>query len=133
MHAGGFIEKRRYVRFDIAAKVKFQVIPQDKNEAPSQTVTAISKNLSFEGIRFTSEKKLETNVMLKLEINLPLQLKPLVIEGQVKWCQSLMQPDGKELFETGVKLFTIEKCDETRFVGFVNNLMKQSLGRYKSV
>ncbi len=132
MQVGGFIEKRRYIRFDIAAKVKFQVSAENKNETPSQMVTAISKNLSVEGIRFTSEKKLETGTMLKLEINLPLQLKPLEIEGQVKWCQSLMQPDGKEYFETGVKLFTIEKCDETRFVGYVNNLMKQSLGKYKS-
>ena len=90
-------------------------------------ISAITKNLSVEGVRFLSEKKLEPGYVLKMEIFLTSESMPLRLGGEVIWCQSLIQPDGKEMFETGVKLFTVDRSDETRFIGYVCKKMSQDM------
>lgn len=135
MEDRAFVEKRKYVRFDLEVKIKFQILQQgkDKGQVPSESVSAITKNLSVEGIRFISDVRVELGSIIRMEILLPTQTQPLHLEGQVKWSQSLKQPDGKELFETGVKLFTIEKSDENRFMGYVYDKTIQNMGKYLSL
>jgi len=132
MEDRAFVEKRKYVRFDLEVRIKFQILGQgkDKTQVPSESVSAIIKNLSIEGVRFISDVRVESGSIIRLEVLLPAQIQPLHLEGQVKWSQSLKQPDGKEMFETGVKLFTIEQSDENRFMGYVYDKTIQNMGKY---
>jgi len=126
MKKGDFTERRRYVRLDTDAKITFQIQPES-SESPSDRVSTIAKNLSIEGICFICGKKLEPGSFLKLEVFFPEQPKPLCLEGRVKWSQLIEHPESKKTFITGLKLFTIPKSDESRFMGYVCDKMTQSL------
>ena len=112
-------ERRKYKRFDTEAKiyfrvtydiktiVKFRVVDQDKKRLSSKKYFAISKNVSAEGLCFTSDKKLEKGNILQLEIYLPRQKKPIPMTGEVRWSQSTVDSKKKTKFDTGVKLMAI--------------------------
>ncbi|MBN2097866.1 MAG: PilZ domain-containing protein [Candidatus Omnitrophica bacterium] len=124
-------ERRKYVRFNVQTKVNFQVVPEKKESAPSTRVEGISKNISAEGICFSSEKKLTPGSKLELEIFLPNEPEPLLLMGEVKWSEaSGQQQTGKTLYDTGVQLFNIAPNDENRYVKYVVDKMMECLSRY---
>ena len=90
---------------------------------------AVSKNLSVEGICFKCVKKLKPGTVLKLDVFLPNQERPLSLEGKVIWQGSIFQED-KKVFETGVNLFTLDKDDESKFVTYVCDKMTERLSKY---
>ena len=112
-------EKRRYVRFNVKTEVKFQAQQKYQGQTPSENVSAITKNLSVEGVCFLTDKGLDPGNMLKLEIVVPDQPEVLHLRGEVMWSIPVSLPDGKQGYETGVKLFTIKQSDETRFIEYV--------------
>lgn len=130
MEGKSFVDKRRYIRFDSEIKISFQIKDKTKEQNPSRAVSAITKNLSTEGICFVSDRKLEPGSVLELEILLPSHPQPLHLEGRVVWLCPLQQQEAKEIFDVGVKLFTLEKADENRFVGYICDKMTQHLSRY---
>ena len=69
-----FIERRKYVRLDVKTKVRFKL--GKKKIWPSNKVTAITKNLCVEGIRFISDKRLEPGSAIRLELSIPGEIKP---------------------------------------------------------
>lgn len=121
-------ERRKFVRLGDNLKVNLQT--QDKSEAGAlaQRVSAIVKNISVEGMCFTSEKEFPNGEEIDLEVFLPGEAKPLCITGQVVWVRKIEAEDQKVIFETGVKLFTLEKSDEGKFMGYVWEKMKGHLG-----
>ncbi len=123
-----FKEKRRYVRLDIRTKVKFKL--GKKKMWPSKRSTAFTKNLSVEGISFASNKHLEPGSTIKLEISVPGEARPLHLDGTVVWSNTHHKRSGKEVFDTGIKLFTIDKSDQGKFIGYVCNKMMQRLSKY---
>jgi len=127
MQEEGFIEKRKYIRFDIDAEVNFQVL--DKNRVTLETASALAKNLSIEGVCFISHKKLEPGRIIKLEIILPYQSRPLHLEGKIRWSHPIKNQEGKERFEVGVKLLIVEKSDETKFIRYVYDKMEQDIDK----
>lgn len=130
MEKKGYEEKRRYVRFGVQTKVNFQVQQRHQAKTPLERVSAITKNLSVKGACFISDTRLQPGDMLKLEITLPSQSEPLHLEAQVIWSDPIRLPDGKEMYETGVKLFTLEKSDESRFIEYTCDKMMQRLSQY---
>jgi len=124
-----FVERRRFVRFDVQCKVIFRVKDNAPGQPSSDVVVAVSKNLSVEGICFKCEHKLKPGTILKLEVFLPNQEHPLNLEGKVIWHRVVFQED-KELFETGVNLFTLNKDDESKFVAYVCDKMTERLSKY---
>ena len=104
-------EKRRYVRFNVKTEVKFQAQQKYQGQTPSENVSAITKNLSVEGVCFLTDKALDPGNMLKLEIVVPDQPEVLHLRGEVMWSIPVSLPDGKQGYETGVKLFTIKQSD----------------------
>ncbi|NQT90020.1 MAG: PilZ domain-containing protein [Candidatus Omnitrophica bacterium] len=126
------IERRKYVRLDLKTKVKFQVLKGHRGSKPLLTKTpGISRNTSVEGICFASVKKLVPKTKLNLEVFLPHNPKPLHLKGEVKWSQAIVrQRKGKQTFDTGVKLFSIDKRDENMFIVFVCAKMSERLSRF---
>ena len=102
-------EKRDNIRFDtevriyfnvdyeLETKVEFQVINK-KNDSLSEKHIAYSRNISAEGLCFTSEVKLHETDNLNLEVYLPDSDTPIPMKGEVKWCKK----SGTAQCETGV-------------------------------
>jgi len=114
-------DKRKYERFDTEVKIYFQVsydlktrveyqiLDKDKKETASAKYEAVSRNVSAEGLCFTSDKNLEKGELLFLEIYLPKQKEAIPMKGEVVWCRpdSLAKKnEGK--FDTGVRLIMVD-------------------------
>ena len=111
------IKKRKYIRLDLQTKVKFQVKQSKQSETTKIIVPAISKDISMKGIRFTSDRKLEQNDLLKMELFLPDHKEPLNIEGKVAWSNPRGQGEAK-IYEVGVELLRIDGKDEKSFMEY---------------
>ena len=114
-------ERRKYERFDTEIKiyfrvtydiqtvVKFQVIDKHKDQVSSRKYSALSKNVSVEGLAFVASKELQRGERLHLEVYLPGQKDPVEMNGEVRWSKVL--PPGvkdRKKFETGVRLITVD-------------------------
>jgi hypothetical protein len=130
MEKDEFREKRKYIRLDTDAKVEFQIQPKNPYKAISEKTSAIAKNLSIEGICFICDKKLEAGSVLKLFIYLKDLPEPLNLEGEVRWSQVIEEKKGEEKIATGVKLYTIPKSDESKFIRYISDKMTQSLSKH---
>ena len=89
-----------YVTYDVRTKVRFQIIDK-KGKTSSPKYTALSRNVSAEGLCFTSDKKLAPGDYLHLEVLLPGGKESVPMEGNVRWCQKSKTP---KKYDTGVKL-----------------------------
>ncbi len=116
-------ERRKYERYETEAKVYFRVIYEIKTKVEFRIITekqegrtlsekysAISKNVSAEGLCFTSHKQLEKGDALYLEIYLPKRKEPIHMQGQVRWsqCYTSQKENREDKFDTGVKLTAVE-------------------------
>lgn len=114
-------ERRSYERYDVDAKVyfrvaydiktrvEFQVVDEKKEgKSLSEKYSAITKNISAEGMCFTCDKKLEKSDNLYIELYLPNSKEPIHMEGEVRWSHSTSLEKIKEnKFDTGVRLLTV--------------------------
>ena len=114
--------KRKYERFDTEVKIffqvnydiktiiKFQVIEEFHGKARAEKYSALSKNISAEGVCFVSQEELREGTMLDLEIYLPKASVPVLMVGQVRWSRKFLS-EGKVVgcFETGVKVLTVNE------------------------
>ena len=112
------VENRQYGRYDMKVDIFFRVayefetdlryqILNKKKRGPFTKYPARSRNVSAEGISFTSGKKLNIGDILKLEMYLPERKKPIFLNGSVIWTQTLDSAEADEFkFDTGVKLIT---------------------------
>ena len=126
MEKNDFIERRRYVRCPVEAKVTFQFTEKGQEQPSFGTVKAISKDLSVEGICFISNKQVPPSSRLKLEIVLSPDQQPVKLEGDVKWSRPVSPQKGQELFSTGVRLFTVGSEDDSRFVQYICKKMVEN-------
>ena len=127
-------ERRRYVRIDVAAKVNFRVIKKERKErtaVSTENTSAMSKNVSVEGVCFKSKKQLPPGKEIDLQISFPSEPEPLLLEGEVRWSRPIqVEGEAETMFETGVKLYTFEKNDESRYLSYVSEKMMERLSRY---
>ena len=124
-------ERRRYVRVDVAAKVIFRVKPENKGGAPPEGISAVSKNLSVEGICFTSEQHLAPGTDLELQIVLSSDPEPLILNGEVKWSRPAQKAGSpKAMFDIGIELHTLGLSDENRYLRYVSEKMMERLSQY---
>ncbi len=113
-------DRRRYPRYDtevkiffkvsynIATIVKFQLFDREKGTKLSKQYEALGKNVSVEGLRFSSEKELALEESLWLEVFLPNQKEPISMEGEVRWCKKVVNgPSRSVLYDTGVKIISV--------------------------
>ncbi len=112
------IRKRKYIRLGVRIKINFQVRKKKGGQPASDRIRAITRDLSMDGISFVSGSRLQPGDLLKLEIFLPSHPKALHLEGKVIWTSPVKQM-GREMLETGVKLFNMSKADENSFVQYI--------------
>ena len=120
-------ERRQFIRFNIDMALKFHIEGQGGSDA--DLLTGICTNLSIEGLCMYCNHNLKSGDKLNMEIILPAEEGAVHLKGEVCWCRlRKREKDGE--FEVGVKLFTISKNEETRFILFVCELMKHDLVKY---
>ena len=125
-----------HVTYDIATKVKFRVIDKVKNKALTKKYEALSKNVSAEGLCFSSAKQLNKGDILYMEVYLPVPedkktplpkkfKKPILMEGEVRWSQASKKQKKETFYDTGVKLITVngKAVDESVFLDAINKVV----------
>jgi len=107
MNSIDFSEKRQYAR----VALKCRVVGRIEEEGPfSKEFTAIGKNLSAEGILFTSKKQFTTGNTLSLQMSFPDESAPIAIRGKVKWCVPLIEAGERSVFfDTGVWFLNLDR------------------------
>ncbi|MFH1359577.1 MAG: PilZ domain-containing protein [Candidatus Omnitrophota bacterium] len=124
-------ERRKYSRYDTEVKVyfrvtydiktivKFQIIEEEKEQGDQRKYSAISKNVSAEGICFCSNKRLEKGDILYLEVYLPGAKNPIRMKGDVRWSRVCGSSTPKEKkYDTGVQLVIVNKRPVSRSIHF---------------
>ncbi len=124
------IERRRFVRLDVEAKVNFRIKEIDGEQVLSERIGGKSKNISVEGICFSSQNQLKIGSKIELEVFLPGS-EPVHMQGEVAWSSPVQPKMGsKAAFDTGVKLLNIQKTDENKFLVYICNKMTERLNKY---
>ena len=113
-------ERRRYERYDtevkiyfrvsydIKTKVEFQIVNKNKQRLLSEKHHGLSRNVSVEGMRFSSDKKLRKGEILYIGLYLPRQKEPISMIGKVRWSKMFFsRMQDKYVFDTGVKLMSV--------------------------
>ena len=125
------VERRKYMRLAIGTKVIFRAVLEKKKEAaPKEKVSALSRNMSVEGICFRADRDVASGAEVELEIFLPSEPEPLLLEGEIKWSQPVLTKEDKKMFDIGVQLSTFAKNDENRYMRYVCEKMTERLSRY---
>ena len=107
-------ERRKFKRFDAFMSVKFR--PQ---QAGGHEGTGLSKDLSREGIKVSSNQPLQNGALLDLEIDIPDDPKPVRSTGKVVWTK---QSDGDEKnFDHGVAFLLMDPVDKFRVLDYAYN------------
>ena len=113
--------KRQYVRYETEAKVffkvsynvntiiKFKLLDKIKKKIVSKSYSAMSKNVSAQGLCFTSDKKLNVGDRLLIEVQLPGGNIGVMMEGEVRWSRE--DTEDPQRLNTGVKLITVNGQD----------------------
>jgi len=95
-----------HVKYNLETKVSFQLIRG--KVALAGKYMGVTRNVSAEGLRFNSSRKLTRGNQLYLEIFLPEQRKPIYMTGEVRWSKKLSKRKNNGfMFDTGVKLITV--------------------------
>src|SRR3989338_6544012 len=75
-----------FVTYDVKTRVRFQILDKAHRKNSPQ-YSAVSKNVSVEGICFLSGKELHKGDCLFLEVLLPGSKAFIPMEGEVRWCR----------------------------------------------
>jgi hypothetical protein len=145
-------EKRKYPRFDTELDIKFRVnydiktkldyqeIDKEKHTALTEKRSALSQNVSAEGICFVSDELVEIGTFLYLEVYVPNSEKPVCMEGEVRWSREVKDDKKGNHFLTGVQLAIIdgEKVEKTIFFDEAHQMtwsavLESTLGQYRII
>ena len=118
--AGKGLDKRKYPRLDIKAKVNISALDITRNNLKSKRTKATSKNIGVHGIQFISKKDLTVGDIACLEIYFPGEDAPTYIEGEVRWCNKVREKGKKRpTYNVGINFLTIEKEHVERILKYV--------------
>ena len=96
------------VHYSLKTKVKFQLIDNSPDKSLSRKYFGVSRDVSAEGMRFSSPKRLRKGNRLYLEMYIPRRRQPVWMMGEVRWSKKLIvHPKLPYRYDTGVKLTSI--------------------------
>ena len=107
-------ERRKFKRFDAFMNVQFR-----SQEARVGEATGLSKDLSREGIKVSTDRPLAAGSLVDLEIQLPDETRPVRTTGKVMWSKSATSEDSG--YESGVCFLLIDPVDKFRVLDYAYN------------
>ncbi len=107
-------EKRKFKRFDAYMSVRY------KSGEPRKLVgISLSKDLSREGIKLTTNEGMNAGTMLDLEIDIPDDPKPVYSTAEVIWSKKI--GGDEKNYEHGVKFLMMDPVDKFRVLDYAYN------------
>lgn len=94
-----------HVSYGLKTKVDFQLI--NKEESRAKKYHGLTRNISVEGLRFSSSKELKAGDKLYLEVYIPERKTPIYMTGEVRWSKEFRDDSEKYKYDTGVKLISV--------------------------
>jgi len=122
-------ERRRFIRFDLNTNIKFTYF--DKMNV-DESFKGKAKNLSAEGVCIVTRKEIPRDKNIELDISLPGKKTPARIHGRVIWTHRVKGTDKNtpDRFESGIKLYTMDKDDENTLLRYYCERMIDNLSQY---
>ncbi|MBL7071614.1 MAG: PilZ domain-containing protein [Candidatus Omnitrophica bacterium] len=120
-------ERRRFVRFDLNANVKFRFF-----DNIDEGIKGKAKDLSAEGVCIVTETELPIDKDIEIDISFPGRKRPVRVRGKTAWVYEIKRPDKKKTghFEAGIKLYTVDKGDENTLLKYYCERMVGTLSQY---
>lgn len=118
-------ERRKYGRYDTEVKiyfdfvydlktrVKYQFMDKNRRRVLPKKYLAYSRNVSAEGLSFTSSRQLKNGDYLNLEVYVPHAKNPIAMQGEVRWSQK-----DNNVYISGVRLTTVEGASVAKSIYF---------------
>lgn len=111
-------ERRRFIRLNINAEIKYSIIPQEALQYHSKT-----KDIGAGGICLLADTLLKTGDMLTLEISLPEDPPNIHAVGRVVWVKSFSIADEKNVrYDAGVEFTEITDPERKKINKYVFSL-----------
>lgn len=104
-------EKREYVRLDAEEEVKIEKIP-------SQGIWK-TKNISTDGICFTTSEAITVGEYLHITVNIPIGTDLLEAIVRVAWQKKVSDKEG--IFDIGVEIIDMNEKDRQIFLSYIQN------------
>ncbi|MBF0484284.1 MAG: PilZ domain-containing protein [Candidatus Omnitrophica bacterium] len=93
--------------YEIATKVIFQKFDKWSNQITGTPVNGFIKNMSVEGLCFTTDEMLKIGESLNLNVYLPKDVDQVQMRGEVRWIAPLAFSGDYPKYDIGVKLVTV--------------------------
>ena len=107
-------ERRKFKRFDAYMNVQYRTQDGKTGEG-----VGLSKDLSREGIKVSTDRVLSAGSLVDLEIQLPDETRPVHTTGKVMWSVKGGVEQGS--FESGVCFLLIDPVDKFRILDYAYN------------
>jgi len=92
-----------YYAYDFETKVQYEVV----KDSDHKKFSVLSRNISAEGLSFTTDAKLEEGSSICLDVYVPFSESKIHMDAEVRRSQPISAgDDGAMKFDTGVRLLT---------------------------
>ena len=109
-------EKRKFIRLGVPIDLRYIV------EGDPVRVGVTTKDVSCEGLRFTSKGGIKEGASLELNLHIPDAPNPVHIKGKVAWTKRLSTEDVSPV-EVGVEFTKIEEDNKNTFLKYICDLI----------
>ena len=109
-------EKRKFIRLQVPIEIKYIV----EGAAVRKQVT--TKDVSCEGLRFTTEEGISEGSLVELSVAIPKAPNPVHMNGRVVWTKRHATEDISPL-EVGVEFIKIEEDNKNTFLKYLCDLI----------
>ena len=107
-------ERRKFKRFDAYMNVQFR-----SQEEKVKEVTGLSRDVSREGIKVSTDRQLQNGTLVDMEIQLPDDVRPVRSTGKVMWSRPVKSEESG--FDSGVCFLLMDPVDKFRTLDYAYN------------
>ena len=107
-------ERRKFKRFDAFMNVQYRT-----QDGKSGEGIGLSKDLSREGLKISTDRALNSGSLVDLEVQLPDETRPIHTTGKVMWSVQGGSEAGN--YESGVCFLLIDPLDKFRILDYAYN------------
>jgi hypothetical protein len=94
--------------YDFHAKIEFEKYSPDNFSASDQRHSGLTRNISTQGICFTTDVEVTANSIVDIFVYVPDEERPVNLKGEVRWSKIVgVNPEGSKRFDVGVHLLTV--------------------------
>jgi len=113
-------DKRKFKRFDAFMDVQFRA-----QNTKSENETGLSRDLSREGIRVSTNRMLNVGILVNLEIHLPNEAAAVHSTGRVMWSRP---GENKELsYDSGLHFVLMDPAEKFRVLDYAYNFWRETI------